>query len=138
MEILASVPNYYLRLQINTVTNLSVNFMCIYLVLRYSTKAMGNYKYYILFNVISTMIMDFHITCVYGIMLLFPSPIQCASSPLRYIRGYYFAGINYVSFTRFYLLINEICYLGFYSFNVKRLWIVSSYKFYLPLLFSEE
>ena len=95
-SILEMVDGYYIRLQINTITNLIVNSTCIYLILNYSSKAMGNYKYYILFNVVSTMIMDLHISGFYGVLVLFPYPITCTTGPLRYGGHYQYNVLNYV------------------------------------------
>ncbi|KAE9548644.1 hypothetical protein FO519_008146 [Halicephalobus sp. NKZ332] len=89
------IDGYYFRLQFNTVTNLTVNIICIYLILNHSTKAMGNYKYYILFNVASTMVMDFHISGFFGLLVLLPFPITCSTGPLRYTGHYQYNVLNY-------------------------------------------
>ena len=89
--------SYFWRLQFNTVCNLLVNVITIYLILRHSTAEMGNYRYYILFTVLSALIMDFHISCFFGLYVLFPAPIVCATGITRY-SNYYFGSIfQYVS-----------------------------------------
>ena len=89
---------YFWRLQINTGTNLSVNFICIYLILTKSTPAMGYYKYYILFTVVAAMIMDFHISCIYGLYIPFPLPVSCSTGVARFTYSNYVNMVNYVRF----------------------------------------
>ena len=92
--------SYFLRFQINTVCNLFVNSICIYLILTKSTSAMGYYKYYILFTVISAMIMDLHISFVYGLYIFFPQPVACATGLARYANYYFGSIFNYVGFSQ--------------------------------------
>ena len=92
--------SYFLRFQINTVCNLLVNSFCVYLILKKSTQAMGYYKYYILFTVMSAMIMDFHISCIYGMYFLVPSPFACGTGLTRFFNRYFGNSVQYVSFHR--------------------------------------
>ena len=94
----AEFDYYFLRFQINTVCNLLVNSFCIYLILKKSTPAMGHYKYYILFTVVAAMIMDFHISFIYGMYIFYPQSISCATGLARF-SNYYFGSIfHYVCF----------------------------------------
>ncbi|KAE9547852.1 hypothetical protein FO519_008938 [Halicephalobus sp. NKZ332] len=56
---------------------------------------MGFYKYYILFTAISAMVMDFHISCFYGIYIFFPQPITCATGIARFFNYYFGSILNY-------------------------------------------
>ena len=94
----ATFDYYFMRFQVNTVCNLLVNSTCIYLILRKSTPSMGYYKYYILLTVVTAMLMDFHISFIFGPYIFIPQPITCATGLVRFFNYYFGSIFNYVSF----------------------------------------
>ncbi|KAE9552074.1 hypothetical protein FO519_004700 [Halicephalobus sp. NKZ332] len=73
IEVLDGFSN---RLHLNTVLNLVVNIPTIYFIVFHSSKAMGFYKYYLLYTVVTTLVMDLHQTFFYGIYFLLPSMVN--------------------------------------------------------------
>ncbi|KAE9546826.1 hypothetical protein FO519_009962, partial [Halicephalobus sp. NKZ332] len=41
------------------------------------------------------MIMDFHISCFYGLLILLPYPVSCSTAPWSDGTTYYYSGVNY-------------------------------------------
>ena len=80
----ANLDNFASRLHYNTALNLGVNIPMIFLIIFYSSKAMGYYKYYLLYSVVTTMIMDFHQTFIFGMYLLLPTMTNCCSALCRH------------------------------------------------------
>ena len=89
------------RLYMNLYIDVPMNALAIFLILRYSTKAMGFYKYYNLMTIIGAFIMDFHISFIFGIYALHPSdlgaPFICAAGISRNWGWFWGAAINFVS-----------------------------------------
>ena len=70
----------------------------IFMILKYSTKSMGNYKYYILLTVIAPAIMDFHVTAIFGIYPILPIGAICGTGMVsRHLGLYAGQGVQYVS-----------------------------------------
>uniref|UniRef100_A0A914Q7V1 Uncharacterized protein n=1 Tax=Panagrolaimus davidi TaxID=227884 RepID=A0A914Q7V1_9BILA len=51
----------------------------IFIVLKYSSKAMGNYKYYILMTVFAPALLDFHVTAIFGVYPILPIAALCGT-----------------------------------------------------------
>ena len=85
------------RLHINTAIDLIINFFVIYLILTKSTKPMGDYKYYILFTVCSGLLMDFHLSFIFGMFITFPLPGNCAAGIAKHFNWFWGSNFQFVS-----------------------------------------
>ena len=87
------------RLHLNTLINSLINGVAAFVVLRYSTKAMGIYKFYILLTIFCAFCMDFHITFVFGPYIMLPAPIMCGAGFVSVRSGLFWGNhLQYVSF----------------------------------------
>ena len=127
---LEMLDSYFWRLQMNTGFNLFINSVCIFLVLTKSTPAMGYYKYYILFTVVTAMVMDFHVSCIYGLYIFFPQPVTCATGIARYFNYYFGSILNYVSFVILEYLL-DLLILATHAFHTEWCWIIYHDRIYL-------
>ena len=84
------------RLRINTALNVIINVPTIYLIICRSSTAMGFYKYYLLYSVVTTFIMDLHQSVFYGVYFLLPSMASCCSSYCRYLGMIWGPQVNYL------------------------------------------
>ena len=94
-----NIEDYGNRLHINMYVNVPINILAIILILKYSTKAMGFYKYYNLMGVVGAFIMDIHTSYIFGIFALFPLPMTCAAGLSRKWGWLWGNVVNFVSFT---------------------------------------
>ena len=84
------------RLHFNTITNILFNTLAILLILRYSTKAMGVYKFFILMTVVGAFIMDFHTSFIFGFFTLFPLPLICSAGLMKHAGWFWGVAFQYV------------------------------------------
>ncbi|KAE9548175.1 hypothetical protein FO519_008615 [Halicephalobus sp. NKZ332] len=89
------LDSYFARLHINTVWTLVTNIMAIYLILNRTTKEMGRYKYYLLLTVVMPMIMDLHISVIYGLFMTMPAGGHCAAGFSRHFGQYFGTIVQY-------------------------------------------
>ena len=82
---LEDLDRFFYKLQINTLSNIVINFYASYLCLKHSTTHMSYYKFYILATIISGAVMDFHLSFVYGIYLTLPISGSCCTGISRYL-----------------------------------------------------
>uniref|UniRef100_A0AC35EWN5 Uncharacterized protein n=1 Tax=Panagrolaimus sp. PS1159 TaxID=55785 RepID=A0AC35EWN5_9BILA len=73
------LETYGQRLHYSTVITLMINIFTGYIVLKYSNKAMGNYKYYLFCTILTAGIMDFDATFIFGIYPTFPLAGFCGT-----------------------------------------------------------
>ena len=102
------------RLHINTAIDLIVNFYVIYLILTKSTKQMENYKYYILFTVCTGLLMDFHLSFIFGMFITFPLPGNCAAGISKHFNWFWGSNVQFVSKNMNKSLISFADFSGFY------------------------
>ena len=93
----SEIDEYSTRLHFNTAADVGLNVVAGYLVLRHSTPAMGNYKYYIFSTIVLTLIMDIHLTVIYGMYTFLPSTMFCAAGLARNWGWFWGQTFNYVS-----------------------------------------
>ena len=98
----ADLANYASRLHFNTGIDLFFNSLAILLILRHSTQAMKFYKWYILATIITSLIMDMHLTVVYGLYALFPTTIVCAAGLAKNWGWWWGQDFNYVSLLSYF------------------------------------
>uniref|UniRef100_A0A914PA94 Uncharacterized protein n=1 Tax=Panagrolaimus davidi TaxID=227884 RepID=A0A914PA94_9BILA len=67
------------RLHINTILVFFINGFCSYLIIFYSTKAMKEYKNFLLLTIISSTIMDTHFSFIWGPIPTPPFPGVCSA-----------------------------------------------------------
>ena len=96
---LEDIDVYGRRLFINTGAAAALNALAAYLVLKHSTGAMGNLKYYILSTIIFGFLLDFQITFIFGPFPLFPRAIMCPAGIARYFGPFWGMTMQYVSFS---------------------------------------
>ena len=96
---LEDLTAYSARLHVNTILTVITNGLAIFLILKHSTKAMGRYRFYILFTCITALIMDLHLTVVYSPFPLFPLPAFCGTGIMQGFGWFWGASIHYVSDT---------------------------------------
>ncbi|KAE9548031.1 hypothetical protein FO519_008753 [Halicephalobus sp. NKZ332] len=98
---------------------------------------MGYYKYYLLYTVVTTMIMDFHQTLIFGMYLLLPTMTNCCSGFCRSWDMFWGPQFNYI-ILNFSMSITgcSLIALALYRFYVLsgKVFIFES-KYSIPLLF---
>ena len=83
------LDNYYHRLHFNTAWTLLTDITAIYLIMAKTTKEMGKYKYYLLMTVVCPMIMDLHVSVIYGLFMVMPVGGHCTPGPARYLGQFF-------------------------------------------------
>ena len=93
------IISYGNRLHINTVIDIVINGVALYIVTKHSTQAMKTYKRFIMSTIISAFLLDFHITFIFGPFIVLPTPILCGASLFNRHCSFIWAHlIPYVSF----------------------------------------
>uniref|UniRef100_A0AC35FYF4 Uncharacterized protein n=1 Tax=Panagrolaimus sp. PS1159 TaxID=55785 RepID=A0AC35FYF4_9BILA len=85
------------RLRWNSALNIPINGLAAFIILKYSTPAMGMYKYFILATVLSAFIMDFHSSFIYGFFDIIPTPISCPTGITKNLGWFWGTTVNFVS-----------------------------------------
>ena len=57
----------------------ATTFFTIFIVIKYSNKTMGNYKFFILLTIIAPALMDFHVTAIFGVLSTLPIAGLCGA-----------------------------------------------------------
>ena len=98
-------------LHFTTIIDVIINGLAIYIVKKYSTPVMKIYKWFIILTIVCAFLVDFHLSFIFGPMVMLPSPILCGVGVFfRYFDYYGTHTILYVNFENFLgFYITKIC-----------------------------
>uniref|UniRef100_A0AC34RSZ3 Uncharacterized protein n=1 Tax=Panagrolaimus sp. JU765 TaxID=591449 RepID=A0AC34RSZ3_9BILA len=114
-EIFGFAPHLYIFAAVNIIVNCTVT----YLILFHSTQNMKFYKWFLLYSVVTAMIMDLHNSIIYGAYYLLPAMIACCTGICKNWGMYWGSNLNYMIFELDLAVMGfGLCALMIYRYHV--------------------